>query len=74
MKLITEETPYGLKISTSDEQFVAYILVETGEIVNIGNLGNLSCTIDELYRFVNKARSSYRKFMQSAEVESFKFD
>lgn len=74
MKLKTEEYHGSLKISTEDDQFIVCLLVETGEIVNWGNLGNLSCTIDELYRFVNKARSSYRKFMQSAEVESFKFD
>jgi len=75
MKLQTEESHGNLIVSTEDDKFVLCIEIATGEIVNwLGNFDTLDCTIDELYRFVNKARSSYRKFMQSAEVESFKFD
>jgi len=75
MKLVTEESHGNFTISTEDDRFILCIDLSTGEIVNwLGNFDTLDCTIDELNRFVNAARTHYRKFMASKEAEAFKFD
>jgi hypothetical protein len=71
MKVNLVKWTSSVVVETEDERFMAQISIETGEVLNFTHE---EITIDELYRFVNKARSSYRKFLQSAEVESFKFD
>ncbi|AIW03507.1 hypothetical protein CPT_Moonbeam109 [Bacillus phage Moonbeam] len=70
MKTNSELHNGTLIITSLDNNYEAKIDVQTGETV----FDYAECTIDDLHRFVNAARTRYRKFLSSKEIESFKFD
>ncbi len=70
MKTNLEVHNGALVITSLDNNYEAKIDIQTGETT----FDYATCTIDSLYRFVNAARTRYRKFMASKEAESFKFD